>query len=443
MTSYIYYSDNMAKKIPTSKQNAATIDEYIAHHKTVKPNLSEDACRNDAGTLRSFCRSLGARPSTQKSLKEATTEDIQKYFSTITHPRSYNRRGTILTAFYKWVDFGHYRSRKIPERMDWFRYATRKDIRKQSQDKADLIVTDEEYNKLINSAQDVFGMWQAVIESLNLSGGRRNEVAQMNVDDLIHDEERNIIKYRLTDSKTVPRTVPLCAHPRLTLRWLVNHPANENHISAREFIKQSKGKNIPLWVCLSTNYFGARIKETAFTERLCAFRKKGSIDKVITPQSFRRTRATIMFSKRDENGRVVYDDAQMAKYFGWQASSVPARREQYDMRSDEEILNNMTRLINNSESFVFDYDLKKDDEERTTNEMQERIKKLEERLFKSELKEQQQLEQTQAEKDWKKFDDSEPNKQNNEWIKAQLKDIIKQLLIEGVDVDVLKKTGLL
>lgn len=433
----------MAKKIKTSEQNAAIIDAYIAHHAQLKNNLSKDSMKNDAGTLRSFCRSLGRTPSTQKSLKEATEDDLQKFFGCIKNARSYNSRGTILTAFYKWVDFGHYRSRQIPERMEWFRYATRKDIRKQSKDKADLIVNDYEYHKLINAAQDKFGMWQAVLESLNLSGGRRNEVAQMNVDDVLYDEERNVIKYKLTDSKTIKRTVPLCDHPRLTLRWLVNHPENENHISAREFIKQSKGKNIPLWVCLSTNFYGAKIKETAFTERLCMFRTQAGIDKSITPQSFRRTRATIMFSARDENGRVVYDDAQMASYFGWEVASVPARREQYDMRSDEDILNNMSKLINDNASFVFDYDLKKETEERTATEMQERIKKLEDRLFKAELKERQALDQAQAEKDWEKFKASEPNKENNAWIKAQLKDIIKQLLIEGVDVDVLKKAGLL
>ena len=250
------------------------------------------------------------------NFEDATEEQMQNYFKTI---KSFNTRdiaGSIIIKFLQ-STMGLQR-RERPKNMLWFEY-THKKTKQKNQDPegmAKKLITPEEYKIIIDACEDELGQWQAIFETFYLSGMRLSELACLKIGNVLSDSNENII-IRVPESKTKPRDIPLPGKPEHLIKWLVNHP-------------QSKDKEAPLWLSMANKNMGQQLGKIGIQMKLWQIKKANNIKQSITLHSFRKTRASIMFGSYNEKGKWIYDNQIMASFFGWEPSTVDARRKQYD-----------------------------------------------------------------------------------------------------------------
>ena len=207
---------------------------------------------------------------------------------------------------------------RVPN-MEWFEFPKKAVLVKRGDaDVKQQLLTDEEYNKVQQYiARDI--KWSALFETLYLSGGRPNEVNQMNVGDVIIEEDGNVTLV-IRDSKTIPRKVPLPENPAKLKNWLSYHPFKDD-------------KNSPLFPSNNHRNMHQRMATVAINRKFDVIKKYTGIKSTLTPHCFRKTRATIMFSSRDP----IFDDTEIAQYFGWKSHTVVDRREQYDLSNFDDL----------------------------------------------------------------------------------------------------------
>ncbi len=288
-----------------------------------------------------------------KNLKDITGTDTQGYIGTIKTVGTRTVYSARLIKFYRWLF--NLKKRERPENMEWFEYPTAKMIRKQQDpDVKKYLITDEEYNKMIQFLKSDF-KWSALFETLYLSGARPNEIMQMNIKDVDIDDE-GTVTITLTDSKTQPRRVPLPETPKLLNRWLENHPYKNK-------------PDTPLWISHDPKNYHNRMNTTSINNKMVIVKKYTSIKGTLSPHCFRKTRATIYFSSRNP----TYDDSEISKIFGWEPWTVSERRKQYDLRNFDDLKNKIQGKVESVETF----DIVKSERDSLVKKQEAKISKME------------------------------------------------------------------
>ncbi len=295
-----------------SKENEMTILIYSKYRRgTLKK--SEMTVRQNIQILRSLANFLKG-----KSFIDATEDDLKEFFAAPFVMSSLNTRdiyGTNLIMFYRWLL--KLKKHERPAILDWFEYTTssqRVRMRDPNQ-KEKYYITREEYEKIIENCITVNGHDQALFETLYLSGGRPHEIAHMCIKD-VEEEVGNIIIV-FSRSKTRPRKVPLSEPADNLMRWLANHPFKDNLEAS-------------LWLTFSRQSRYKPMQTYSIAPKLEDIKKRANLKKTITPQTFRKTRATIMFGK-------AFDDTEMSQLFGWSPQTVVKRRQEYDLRGFDDL----------------------------------------------------------------------------------------------------------
>ena len=290
-----------------------------------------------------------------KPLKNVTENDLQGFLKnkSLGTKTQYAMR---LINFYRWLNKLDKHTR--PENMKWYEFPTA-DLKAKYKEPnvKKYLITDDEYNKIIQYCKDD-SKWCALFETLYLSGARPNEANQMNVGDVIIDKNGKVT-VTLTDSKTIPRQVPLPQAPIMLIRWIDNHPYKDN-------------KDAPLFLSKDSKNYDKRMNTVSINIKFNTIKKYTGIKETLTPHCFRKTRATIYFSSRDP----IYDDSEIAKIFGWKPHTVVDRRLEYDLRDFDDLKAKIQGNIKSVET----YDTIKAERDIVINQQQEEINNLKEDL---------------------------------------------------------------
>jgi len=344
----------MNRKDKIKKENLELIDDFIRLRKIQKRAQKTLECDEDC--LYKFASFIG-----DIDFKDADERTLQDFFNTIDTYNTYNLLGVKINLFYRWLF-------KLPKRtraknMQWFEFIsehTKK--RHESPDKIkNQFITEDEYQTILENCWDKFGMWEAMFETYYLSGGRFNEVRNMNIGDVRIDETKSHVSIILRESKTQPREVPLPSTPDLLIRWLEHHPDKEN-------------PDAPLWISLGTINKGERIGENAVYSTFWKIRNKTDIKNTLTIHCFRKTRATIMFNERATDGGLIYSDSHLARFFGWELSTVAKRRQEYDLSTFEDL---QKIIFKTTDKKIESLDIVKQQKRRLESEFEQRFKEME------------------------------------------------------------------
>ncbi len=266
-----------------------------------------------------------------KSLMDITEKDTQDFIRNQKTMGTRTTYGAHLISFFRWLHKLDKRER--PQCMKWFEFPTADLIAKNKDpDVKKYLITDEEYKKLQQNIRHDM-KWSALFETIYLCGGRPDEVNNMTVGDVEEDDDGKVI-VTLMKSKTIPRRIPLPNIPLRLKNWLTAHPLKDDK-TAILFPSGHHGK------------FSRQMATTAINDKLNLIKKQTGIKSTISPKSFRKTRATIMFSSRNP----TYDDTEIGKFFGWKPHTVIMRRQEYDLRDFDDLKNKIQGNIQNGETF--------------------------------------------------------------------------------------------
>jgi len=352
------------KKHSISYANKKLINEfiefYISHPR--RPNTVK-SMKNTLYKLATFVD--------PKYLKKLDKE-LQEFFKSVSIG-SYNLYGTQIKMFYRWcytID-----SRDSPPSMRFFRNASKLSKRKnQDPNPKRYLITPELYQRILDQCKDKYGMWEGLFECYYLTGGRLNEVLSMNVDHVLIEHDG--VTLYLPQSKTKPRENALSEIPNLLIRWLNNHPRNNNpKVSAREFIEVSKGKNIPLWVGVGNRNFSNRLSTSGVDGEITRIRKK--LGHYFSCKYFRITRATILFNLRSKDGGLIYDDTRISLFMGWTPEQVASRRREYDLTGYDDLKKFQYAQVQNT---IKDYDVLEYENKELVKKQQIEIDELKEQV---------------------------------------------------------------
>ena len=291
-------------------KNEKLIEEYLFIRKS--NNKSEVTLKNEKITLTKLSDFIG------NNFKDVTETNLQNFINTYNGSlRSRDLIGSRLIQFYRWIEKCDKRDR--PTLMKWFEFTTKKQLDKvKDPDKEKYLISSKEYKKIINATKDVHGMWEALWETYYLSGGRRDEVRHMRIKDV--EINGNKVKVTLNKSKTKPRKVPMAETPQRLIRWLNNHPNKDN-------------PEAPLWISYSTRTYLQKLGTSSINNKFSMMKKYNGIKDTLSIHCFRKTRASIMY-----NTEVGKDTSLMAEFFGWSILTAEERREEYDLRTNKELM---------------------------------------------------------------------------------------------------------
>lgn len=289
-----------------NKHNSEIIEKYVIH----RTSLGD--AKTTVSTNLYHMRKL-AKHLREKNFEEMTEDDLKSLFLKEKHFIHRDHLASNIMRFEKWLL--KLKDNERPENMKWYRYSTVSQREKQRDPnvKAQLLET-EEYAKIIQHVKMDLRI-SALYEALWLSGARPNEICTMKIKDVIN--EKGKISIIVTDSKTIPREIPLLEKPSLLLRWCENHPNKDNN---KVWLFPSQGHNSK----------ESHIKPRSLSEKFRHMVKALELKETLILYSFRKTRATIMFTQG-------YDDKEMGMLFGWKPHTVIERRGEYDLRGMDEL----------------------------------------------------------------------------------------------------------
>lgn len=292
------------------KKNAEIIEEYKKFRET--NNRGKITIMGDITAIDQLIKYTNG-----KNLHKTTDKDTISFIGSYTGLSTKEQYGTRLILFFRWLNKLDKRER--PENMKWFEYPSSDQITKtKDPDVKKHLITDDEYAKIIQFCGDQ-GIWAALFETLYLSGGRPDEVNNMNYND-VEIDENNKVTVTLRKSKTIPRKVPLPETPHMLLRWMEYHPLKDD-------------PDAPLFPSSNHKKYMKHMVTVSINRKFDTVKKYLNLKKSLTPHCFRKTRATIMFSSRDP----IYDDTEIGQFFGWKPHTVVDRRQQYDLRTFDDL----------------------------------------------------------------------------------------------------------
>ena len=286
-----------------------------------------------------------------KHFKDINEQDTMKYLKQLSLG-SKTQYSTTIINFFKW----YLDTKERPKCMKWFEYPS-KDllVQKSDPDREKHLITDEEYAKIIQYTKRT-PKWSALYETLYLSGGRRDEVNNMKFKDVSRLVTEGIITLR--KSKTIPRTIALNGNPEQLIRWIEQHP--------------TQNPNDPLFPSDARTNSCGQMLSVSINKNFEVLKNKLDIKQALTPHSFRKTRATIMFSSRNP----TYDDSEIAKYFGWKPHTVVERREQYDLRTEKDL----QKKVRGAQPKIQDFDTVKAERDTVVNKLMKQMEAMREEI---------------------------------------------------------------
>jgi len=341
----------------TNDRNKAIIDEYLNYYKAKRPKASKHTIRGKRQTLEHLSDYL-QKHTKHKSLKKASEQDMINFFNNPNYVTegSYNLFGNNLLPFYRWIfDMDRFTR---PSNMKWFERTSEITKRKFSDPhrKEKLLIYTDEYEKIMNFSKDIFGQNKALWETYYLSGFRPEEVPSMNIGDVREDED-HIVWVSCPKSKTYPREIPLHHYPENLIRYIGNHPLRNN-------------KKNPLFFNVKGTTKLQRLDVSSVERRFRDIRTKLKLKPTLKVKSFRKTRATKLFSSDDPK---INNDTHIGKYMGWQPSVVIFRRQEYNLTNKEDL----KAVIKDRPKTSLMYDTIKGNLEEIENKYLPIIKKLE------------------------------------------------------------------
>jgi len=188
--------------------------------------------------------------------------------------------------------------KKYPETVEWIN--THIKAKDKPRIKASEILTEEEIEKLINTAETP--QHKAFISMLYELGARIGEIGMLNVGDVNRDEYSYIVDLSGKTGHRTPRII--LSDPYLTT-WLNQHPFREN-------------KEAPLWIAKdkkTKQFADTRLKYNPLVQIINRIVKKTNIKKNVYPHLFRHSRVTHLLKNKQIN------ESQAKVYFGWTPSS--------------------------------------------------------------------------------------------------------------------------
>jgi len=305
--------------------------EILKQYKTFREvnNKATKTIKGDIGTLKLLLRFTNNKP-----FDKITETDMIDFFKTIKSLGTKTIYGMRIMGFYKWL--WKLEKHQRPANMKWFEFPSAELKAKNGEpDVKKYLIIDEEYGKIQHYCR-YEPRWAALYETLYLSGGRPDEIMQMKIKDVTIDNE-NKVTITLRKSKTIPRNVPLPDKANYLIRWMDEHPYKDNPEAA-------------LFPTMCHRLRGKHMTTTSVNLHFIGIRNETGIKQTLSPKSFRKTRATLMFSARGKDGGILFDDTEMGKFFGWKPWTVAQRREQYDLRNFEDLKNKIQGNIQPTET---------------------------------------------------------------------------------------------
>jgi len=205
----------------------------------------------------------------KKPFKEATQKDIENHLGKYAQ-RTRNQRITMFHNFYRWVnDLDE--NDPLPKCVRGLRV---KHVQIDEIAYRERLVSEEEYNLIIEHAKQP--VERAVIETLWVSGARKDELGNMLVGDVIFDGKNTKITLRV--SKTKPRVVIHPGRAEHLLKWVETLAPNRNKTGLPLFTTIYNGKVVKIH-----DVYAWRV-----LERIC---KRASL-RHIKPHDLRHTTCT-------------------------------------------------------------------------------------------------------------------------------------------------------
>jgi integrase len=308
-------------------KNSEILEKYIKFREA--NNKSKNTIKGDIYTLSKLLNFTNNKP-----LKEIDESDLQGFIKSLKTLGTKSQYGMKLIIFYRWL-FKITTKHQRPPNLQWFEFPSEElKAKHHNPDVKRFLITPTEYSKIIQYCRIDF-KWSALYETLYLSGGRPNEVNEMNIGDVINEGGK--VTVLLNTSKTIPRKVPLPDTPKMLVRWIQNHPFKDN-------------PNCPLFITGSNHSSDIRMFVKNINRHFNVVKRNTGIKSTLTPHAFRKTRASIMFSARTKDGGIIYDDKEIAQYFGWKPHTVSQRRQQYDLRNFEDLKEKIHRKVKSVET---------------------------------------------------------------------------------------------
>jgi integrase len=309
------------KTFKANKENNKIIENYLKFYKTTKPKSSEHTIRSKRQSLEKLSDFL-EHNTKHKSLEEATEDDMLNFFNDRYYvpENSFNLIGLHIRPFYRWklgLD-----KRTIPPNMKWFETTSKRaKLRNNDPHRKDkLLITGEDYNKMIGFYKDVYGQNNAIWETYYLSGFRPEELQSMTIGDVREDKDK-VVWAACPKSKSYPRENPLPEYPENLMRYIGNHPLKDN-------------KKAPLWFALKGSMNLKPLAMSTIENRFAYMRKELKLKPTLNIKSFRKTRATIFFSSDDPK---INNDTFIGKYMGWSPTTVIYRRQEYNLTNKDDL----------------------------------------------------------------------------------------------------------
>jgi len=257
----------------TTMNNQSVIQEFLKWKRVTnhskRENISEKTIRQYRNVLESYDKSLG------KPFKQATQQDILHHLEGY-KTKSQNVIIILLRDFYRW----HYDLDDNDPLPDCIRKMKPRTVQMDDLEYAERVITPNEYNLLLEYCDKP--MQRALLETLWVTGGRKEEIQTLRVGDVSYDGKFTRIKIRV--SKTTSREVI--------------HPARAEHLLKwRETLCPFKDEpDKPLFV----SKWGGELKQISIDyawtmlESVC---KKAKLGRTVKPHDFRHSCATRMLKE--------------------------------------------------------------------------------------------------------------------------------------------------
>ena len=300
------------KPFQISDTNNKIINEYIKYYTNIKPYTSPETIRNTKNAIKKLADHLK-----NKSLKNASENDLMSFFKSINNPKSKESYAVKIIPFYRWIYNTPKRNR--PKILNWFEYPTKREKQrlKNPNIKESLLITDEEYFQITNFSNDIYGQLKALWETYYLTGIRPSELPPLKIKDIT--TKNNICLLTIRNSKTIPRIIPFPESPFRLYEYLENHPQKNNPES-------------PLFFSFKSGTTLTHIDLSTIRRRFSDMKKALKLKPTLKLKSFRKTRTSKVFYENQ------LTDKDIGKIFGWNPKTVIERRNEYELSDINDLI---------------------------------------------------------------------------------------------------------
>ena len=287
------------KRIELNPRTKQALDKFKTHDKAGNNNLVTQ--KTHQSQLRMF---LGKIKSDWDKVNQEVLDDF--FANAKIADTSKEAMKPVVKAFYRF--------HKMPEIADMI--ISNKGVLTKPTKGVESVLTAGEIEKLIEAHYDLSR--KAFIETLVVSGARKEEVRALNLEDVTIDGNLvwiNIKKPKGASNPNIqPRNIPIAPEAG---NPVARYP---EHLVALVKSRKNEERSRPLFVSLSYNkeYNGNRISEPGVYDIIADVKKKAGITRKITPHIFRHTAATYDGKSLNEN--------MLCQKYGWVLGSNMVRR---------------------------------------------------------------------------------------------------------------------